>query len=90
MLVAELTDGLPALTVRHLCDATGVHDADVCNVLAGGGLHPRSLHLLLDGARLCEVEFAAERVIGRFLSFYCVHATKLRLFPENTKFFKKR
>ena len=88
--MAEAADGLSALAVRHLCDAAGVHDADIRRFPTFCGFHPGSLHLPLDGTRLGEVQFAAERVIGRFLSFYSVHATKLRLFPENAKFFKKR
>ena len=90
MLAAEAADCLAALAVGYLGHAAGVHDADVSHISVADGLRSGSFHLLPDGTGLCEVQLAPQCIIGRFLSLQGIHATKLRLFPELAKFFRKR
>jgi hypothetical protein len=90
MLMPQAADGLSALAVCHFRHAASVHDADVRHFILGGSFHPSFLQLLLNGACLCKVELATERVENCFLAFYHIHGTKVQLFLENAKFFKKR
>ena len=89
MSVSHATDGLPAFAVGHLRHAASVHDADVGHLTAAGGLHPRRLHLLSDCTRFGKVQFAAQGIVRRFLSFETIHATKIRFFSDSAKFFVK-
>jgi hypothetical protein len=76
MFAAQSADGLTAFAVCHLCDATGVDDADVRHFAAASGFHACTLHLLRDSTRLGKIQLAAKRIIDRFLRFKDIHGCK--------------
>ena len=89
MLTDKFMDGLTALVVSNLRDATGVDNADVSHLTFSHLPHADLLQLTGDGGSLGEIEFAAQGEIDRFFSLkqaFVIHAyflfssAKVRIF----------